>query len=133
MLTRRDGGGGTGQSTDEWIIMSKYVRQLLIEFRGDGAGGGPAAGASADLLAKGEGKGLPSAFVRVPSRGALGEAPAGEDRPWLRALKTELGKLTGSSRLYIAGAGDWRSQWVDDWGASDMADLLAGGGCRPSR
>jgi hypothetical protein len=111
--------------------VAKYDRQLLILFH-DGGGDADLKESGRDLLAKIREHPLESAFVEVPPLLSLAVCedgtPDGPDAPWFVALRTELGKLTRQSRLYLQGKGDWRRQTVGDWGGKAAADLLAGAG-----
>jgi hypothetical protein len=99
-----------------------YDRQLIVQFL---------SGDTSDKLIKDNAvaidkranvQGLKSHIVTLPcGSGTIGGI---KDHFRLKALQHELKKLTGQSRLYVQGHGDWQSQKVADWGAHFTADYL---------
>jgi hypothetical protein len=107
------------------MARSEYDRQLIV-----GLLQGPADAVTtrqaADLDAKRRDEPLPSEVVLVSSR-----AVPASLRQALRGELTVPQPVSGRSRLYLVGHGDWHARTLSGWSAAEIADLLARAGMPP--
>ena len=110
---------------------AEYDRQLIV-----GLLTGPADAITprqaADLAAKQRAAPLPSAVVLIAAGAAATDKPAVTGEAALRQALCGEGEVplpvSGRSRLYLVGHGDWRLQTLSGWTAERTADLLARSG-----